>query len=85
MSSEYHGKDCFLIASQIAHGIADRAKAAADAVMCDVAVVALSRVSFAWEVGLIDIPMSEVTKSQMQGMADIAETNSEYYETNDRN
>src|SRR4051812_9195534 len=55
ISSEYHGKDCFLIASQIAHEIIDRATG--DQTMCDDGINTLRRVSLAWEVDLIDIEM----------------------------
>ena len=80
IGSEYHGKDSFLIASQIAHEIADRSAQLLDQNMCDDAVNTLSRVAMAWETGLIDIPMAEDTMSQMQGMSDIAGQNADYYE-----
>ncbi len=78
LSSEYHGKDCFLIATQIGHEIAD--SAAGDQDRCDEAIEALSRAALSWESGLIDIAMSDETKSQMQGMSDIADQNADYYE-----
>ncbi len=80
IESEWHAKDCFLIASQIGHGYADLADGDPD--VCDRAIVALGNVALAWNAGLMDLPMSAETFAQMEQMATIAGQNADWYEAN---
>lgn len=81
IASEYHGKDCFLIATQIAYHHIDLAPSDGDPdAACAEAVNELRFISLAWESGLIDIAKSEEAQGAMQRMADDAFDNAEINE-----
>lgn len=82
ISSEWHAKDCYLIASQIGHEIADRAGVLRDQDVCDRAIDVLDNISLFWEVDLMDLPKAADTQSQMQGMAGICFANANSYRNN---
>ncbi len=83
IASEYHGKDCFLIATQIAYHHVDLAPTDGDPdYACSEAVNELRRISMAWDVDLSEIAMSADTMAAMQRMADDAWTNADINERN---
>ncbi len=83
LSSELHAKQCFLIAFQIGRQkVLDSPTATDPALACLEGIGALSQVAFAWSETLSAMGMVQLTRDDMQGVADQAAALATHYLTN---